>query len=370
MAATLMPWPRAKFFVPGTNLPLVGGKVYTYAAGTTTPLASYSDPDGEVAHQNTNPIILDANGEASIYLADASLYKIHATTAGDATLPGYPVDDVAGGGYYANVVNQALEALELRSRVRLTSATNYYVSTTGNDANNGSISSPWATLQHAYDWIVGNVDLAGYDATVNVADGTYSAGVAASIRAIGGMISFVGNIAAPANCIIALTTGVNFLSTGPAYNVAGFRMTNTLGSAHIATTNGGRIGITGNMSFGNCGAGSHLSAVGSGSIIGISASAYSINGAAQQHFFENTGGQIAAQAATTVTLTGTPLFAIAFAFASQAGVIYAVGMTFSGAATGQRYVAALNSVINTGGGGANFFPGNLAGATSTGGQYG
>jgi hypothetical protein len=41
----------------------------------------------------------------------------------------------------------------------------------------------------------------------------------------------------------------------------------------------------------------------------------------------------------------------------------------SGGATGKRYVAELNGVINTFGGGANYFPGNVAGTTATGGQY-
>jgi hypothetical protein len=44
-------------------------------------------------------------------------------------------------------------------------------------------------------------------------------------------------------------------------------------------------------------------------------------------------------------------------------------VTYSGAATGSRYGAALNGVIQTNGGGATYFPGNSAGSTSVGGQY-
>ena len=50
----------------GVLIPLVGGKVYTYITGTTTPLTTYVDADQNAA--NTNPIILDSRGEASCFL--------------------------------------------------------------------------------------------------------------------------------------------------------------------------------------------------------------------------------------------------------------------------------------------------------------
>jgi len=49
----------AQFFT-NTGAVLTGGKLYTYAAGTTTPQASYTTSTGNVAR--TNPIILDAAG--------------------------------------------------------------------------------------------------------------------------------------------------------------------------------------------------------------------------------------------------------------------------------------------------------------------
>jgi hypothetical protein len=52
------------------------------------------------------------------------------------------------------------------------------------------------------------------------------------------------------------------------------------------------------------------------------------------------------------------------------GDLYAVGYSVAaGTATGTRYLSGSNSVINTNGGGANFFPGSGAGSTATGGQY-
>ena len=63
----------AQFFDDSGN-PLTGGKVYTYAAGTTTPAATYTTSAGTVA--NTNPIILDAAGRTpnEIWLPVGVLY--------------------------------------------------------------------------------------------------------------------------------------------------------------------------------------------------------------------------------------------------------------------------------------------------------
>jgi hypothetical protein len=72
----------------------------------------------------------------------------------------------------------------------------------------------------------------------------------------------------------------------------------------------------------------------------------------------------------TVTLTGTPAFSTAYACSQYTStIVMTTPMAFSGSATGPRYVAILNGVINVAGGGANFFPGNSAGSVSTGGQY-
>ena len=70
--ASLSPPPKLQFF--GTDgLPLVGGKLYTYQAGTTTPLATFTDHTQ--ATQNTNPIILDSAGQANVWLVDTTTYK-------------------------------------------------------------------------------------------------------------------------------------------------------------------------------------------------------------------------------------------------------------------------------------------------------
>ena len=67
----LTPMPVMQFFDDNGD-PLAGGKVYTYEAGTTTPLATYTDETGGTA--NTNPVVLDSAGRANIWLATTDLY--------------------------------------------------------------------------------------------------------------------------------------------------------------------------------------------------------------------------------------------------------------------------------------------------------
>lgn len=62
-------------FFDDSGDPLSGGKIYTYAAGTTTPLTTYTSRDGLTA--NANPIILDAAGRTpqQIWSTEGLLYK-------------------------------------------------------------------------------------------------------------------------------------------------------------------------------------------------------------------------------------------------------------------------------------------------------
>ncbi len=84
--------PMVKFRAfDGNGDPLSGGLVYTYVAGTTTPLATYSDQE---VTPNTNPVVLDSNGEADIILAAASTYKIVLKDSAGVTQ--WTVDNVSG----------------------------------------------------------------------------------------------------------------------------------------------------------------------------------------------------------------------------------------------------------------------------------
>lgn len=61
MMVTLSPigGAAAQFF-NSNGIPLAGGQIYTYLAGTSTPQTTYTTSAGTIAH--TNPIILDSAG--------------------------------------------------------------------------------------------------------------------------------------------------------------------------------------------------------------------------------------------------------------------------------------------------------------------
>ena len=79
----------AQFFT-NTGAVLTGGKLYTYAAGTTTPLTSYTTSVGNVAR--TNPIVLDAAGRVpsggEIWITSVA-YKFVLTDSTDVLIATY-----------------------------------------------------------------------------------------------------------------------------------------------------------------------------------------------------------------------------------------------------------------------------------------
>lgn len=79
--------------VDANGKPLSGGKVHTYQPGTTTPKASFVDQGGITP--NTNPVILDANGSADIWLGPG-YYKFVVMDKDDVVID--TVDKVSGGG--------------------------------------------------------------------------------------------------------------------------------------------------------------------------------------------------------------------------------------------------------------------------------
>lgn len=117
--------PSPKFRAVGADgLPLVGGKVWTYAAGTSTPQNSYTDYGLGTA--NTNPVILDARGECDLWLSGN--YKVVLTDSVDAVI--WTVDNVRD-----VTASQTLTGMTLAGTLTVTSTA---VTWSGNPTHSGN----------------------------------------------------------------------------------------------------------------------------------------------------------------------------------------------------------------------------------------
>jgi hypothetical protein len=254
----------------------------------------------------------------------------------------------------------------------LTAARTYYVRTDGSNSNNGLANTSggaFLTLQYAYDIIASSLDLGGQAVTVQVADGTYTAGLSITQPWTGGgSVTFTGNTSTPANCLISTTSAACLSNTATlpgSLTVQGFKMQTTTGGSGIVNSGVGKIRF-GQFDFGAVPAGSyHVFANNKAASIDAIAG-YTVSGNASAHLLA-----IAGVVTTNVlcTLSGTPAFGSAFAIASRQGMILCNGMTFSGSATGPRYLADLGGGIFTNGGGASFLPGDSAGSATSPGWY-
>jgi hypothetical protein len=109
--AKLSPLFNEAQFIDG--VPAVGAKVFTYASGSSTKVASYTTEDGDVAQ--ANPIILNARGEpdSPIWLTEGQTYKFVFTSSTDTDPPTSPIrtiDDVTGVGDNSVTIDQWVES--------------------------------------------------------------------------------------------------------------------------------------------------------------------------------------------------------------------------------------------------------------------
>jgi hypothetical protein len=259
----------------------------------------------------------------------------------------------------------------LNIRPRLTANLTLYVRADGNDNNNGLTNTSggaFLTIQKAVN-VALSYDLNSFNLTIQVGSGTYSAVYVGAPPVGFGNLSLVGNTTTPSSVVITSSTAHTIqVDNGGRVNVSGFRLTNTGSNlANILAASQSITIINGNMEFGSTtSSGNHIYSVFSGNI--FLNSNYSIVGGGSSHWAADRGGNVMCNS-RTITLIGTPAFAGQFAFADINGSMGVSGNTFSGAATGTRYYAQGGGVIQTYGGGANYFPGSVAGSVGTGGYY-
>lgn len=93
MTGVIATIPRIQFS-NALGLPLAGGKLTTYLAGTTTPEPTYQDQ--ALTIQNEATITLDSTGSCVLWLDPAKSYKFLLKSALGVTQPGWPVDNING----------------------------------------------------------------------------------------------------------------------------------------------------------------------------------------------------------------------------------------------------------------------------------
>lgn len=246
-------------------------------------------------------------------------------------------------------------------REKLTAARTYYVRTDGNDANTGlsnSAGGAFLTIQKAVD-VAATIDAQTFQVTVQLANGTYNESV--TIRPMLGTLPLIvrGNNATPASVVV--NGAICFLASQPGAVAQILDLKMVASSLCLSALYAGKLEY-GNVDFGTASA-RHINVQYGGFTNALSS--YTISGGAQAHALGATGGAVRL-AGVTVTLTGTPAFSSAFADFSSGAIGAISGNTYSGTATGARYLVATNAAVDTQGG---TLPGSTAGSTVTGGQY-
>jgi len=184
------------------------------------------------------------------------------------------------------------------AREVLTANRTYYVRTDGSDSHDGlanTSAGAFLTLQAAID-VVTRLDLNGYNVTIQVADGTYAAGVVvAGPFTGGGMVTVQGNASTPANVVISCTSQNCFQADdGAVVAVKDMQLATATAGSCLRASRGGRIGFQ-NIRFG-ASTNSHVLAL-QGGVIDATGN-YAIIGGAASHLHAFHGGVITTSAIT------------------------------------------------------------------------
>lgn len=253
----------------------------------------------------------------------------------------------------------------------LTAARTYYVRTDGSDSNTGLVNNAggaFLTIQKAVN-VVAGLFIGSNNVTIQIADGTYTGNVTVNAPWSGtGTVTLLGNTGTPANVVLnPADNGTPITVTrGGRLTISGMQLHSGANGHSLVAQYNGVASIGTAVRFGSA-TNFQIFAVSGGTI--LANVGYTVSGGASAHASAEGAGSTVFIAGVTVTLSGTPAFSSYFAGVNLCGVLSAYSMTFSGSATGVRYLADRNGVIWTNGAGATYFPGNAAGSEANGGLY-
>jgi len=104
----------------------------------------------------------------------------------------------------------------------------FYVAITGDNANDGTLESPWANIQYAVDYVARKINLNGHDVTIQLGNGTYGFvgyspyNVALWAPFVGnGLVTIAGNPLDPTAVIIRGSNRRDYKWSGTAVYVSG-----------------------------------------------------------------------------------------------------------------------------------------------------
>ena len=256
--------------------------------------------------------------------------------------------------------NTATAQQNLGVREVLTADRTYYVRTDGSDSNDGltdSSGGAFLTIGKAEEEAA-KIDANGFDVTIKLGTGTWASHTFSAAPIGVGAFTLLGDTTTPSNVVTGSIT-----VSGTKLLVGGVQ---TSGGSHgIRVRAGGEARISGNMEFGSASR-AHIWVQDNCSF--YADADYSIVGDAARHVegvfmaYVNTFNR-------TVTLVGSRNFSTAFVQLYRFAVAGMHTMTFTGTATGKRYISDDNSMLYTAGAGATYLPGDVAGTTATGGLY-
>lgn len=326
--------------------PRGSGKQTATLANTAVTPGSYTNAD----------ITVDAKGRVTAAANGAGGSGITELTGDVLAGPG-------SGSEVATIVAGAVDFSKIAAgtvRELLTAARTYYVRTDGSDSNTGLVNDAagaFLTIQKAID-TTASLDISIYNVTIQIGNGTYAAAVNLKKTAGAGTVTLRGDPTTPSNVVIqGQVLGQGSIGM---YVIDGARLTNP-GGICIQIKSYSDLRYV-NVEFHT--AAYHMFIWQGGGITLLGTDAYAITGAANYHVFTSSGGRFTSPNGSTVTITGTPAFASAFAYAESQSFHQWFGTTFSGSATGKRYDIVGGSMINTVGSGATYLPGNVAGTAN------
>lgn len=337
-------------------LPKLGGGTTDFLRADGTWSAPDSVASDGIWNATGDLAVGTGNGSASVLsLGDAGKYlKSNGTSLEysdpleSPTLTGVPLAPTAPVG--TDTTQIATTAfVQTATRELLTADRTYYVATTGNDTTgDGSSGNPWATIQHTYDYITTNVDTAGYTVTIQLADGTYSAGVYISNTFVGdGSTIIQGNTGNQDAVYISAESAVYLNSPASNITTRYLKVLKLKCDAGSLTYN--------NIDF----VGSIYHIEGRGTLTRIFGQGVStISSSCLCHIWMGSGAYGVFYGGS-ITLSGTPAFSSAFIFSDV--FVYAEfgANTFTGSATGTRYGLYNISILRLGG---STLPGDVAGS--------